>query len=143
MSHHGKMKKVGNSPKKMYGARKLLVCGYSDPEQQTLLSLLKKCGLSIIPAVFVTNDDLQKPLTEVLESDDKHGQGEISEMKRAIIMSGFTQKQLHTLMEAYRRAKLPIQHWATLTPTSEKWPVADLLDELEAEAEAIRKKREK
>ena len=143
MSHHGRMKKVGNSPKKMYGPRKLLVCGYSDPEQQTLLLLLKNSGLSVIPVIFAINEDLQKPLTEVLGSDHGCGQGGISEMKRALIMSGFTQKQLHTLMEAYRRAKLPIQHWATLTPTSEKWPVADLLDELEAEAEAMRRQRKK
>jgi hypothetical protein len=62
-------------------------------------------------------------------------------MKRAVIMSGFTQKELHALMAAYRGSELPSQLWATLTPVSENWSVADLLDELAAEAEAIKKQR--
>ena len=143
MSHNGKMKRVGKSSKKMYGTRKLLVCGYPDPARPALLSLLKNNGLSTFPVIFATNDDLQKTLKEILESDDGHGQGEIDAMQRAIIMSGFTQKQLHILMEAYRRAKLPPQHWATLTPVSENWSVADLLEELAAEAEAIKRQRKK
>ncbi len=143
MSHKGNMRKVGKSSKKMYGPRKLLVCGYPETDQQTLLLLLKESGLSIFPVIFATNDDLQTPLKEILKSDNGVSQSEIGKMKRAIIMSGFTQKQLHTLMTAYRKAKLPTQHWATLTPISENWPLADLLNELEAEAEAIKKQRNK
>ena len=143
MSHNGRMKKVGKSSKKMYGPRKLLVCGYPETDQQTLLALLKENGLSAFPVIFATKADLQKPLKELLESADGGGQGEIDEMRRAIIMSGFTQKQLHTLMTAYRKAGLPTQHWATLTPISEDWPLTDLLDELDAEAEAIKKQRKK
>ena len=125
----------------MFGSRKLLVCGYPEMQQQAFLLLLKKCGLSSAPVIFATNSDTQRTLKEILESDDRHGQGEVSDMKRAVIMSGFTQKELHTLMAAYRGSKLPTQHWATLTPVSESWAITDLLDELEAEAEAIRKKR--
>jgi hypothetical protein len=44
-------------------------------------------------------------------------------------------------MAAYRGSELPSQLWATLTPVSENWFVADLLDELAAEAEAIKKQR--
>ncbi|MCD6187915.1 MAG: DUF3783 domain-containing protein [Desulfuromusa sp.] len=141
MKHQGTMRKVGQSSKRMFGPRKLLVCGYPETQQQALLSLLKKCRLSSVPVIFATNSDIQRPLKEILESDDRHGQGEASDMKRAVIMSGFTQKELHTLMAAYRKFKLPIQHWATLTPISESWAVTDLLDELEAEAEAIKKQR--
>ena len=141
MKHKGTMRKVGQSSKKMFGPRKLLVCGYPETQQQALLSLLKKSRLTSVPVIFATNIDIQRTLKEVLESDDRHGQGEASDMKRAIIMSGFTQKELHTLMGAYRKSKLPTQHWATLTPISESWVVTDLLDELEAEAEAIKKQR--
>jgi hypothetical protein len=137
------MRKVGKSSKKMYGPRKLLVCGYPEADQQTLLSLLKESGLSIFPVIFAINDDLQKTLKEILELDDRDGENETVGMKRAIIMSGFTQKQLHTLMTAYRKAKLPTQHWATLTPISENWPLTNLLDELAAEAEAIKKQRKR
>lgn len=126
----------------MYGPRKLLVCGYLEPEQRAMLSLLEENGLSDFPVVFATGGDLQKTLKEVLDSDDRQGQGKVSDMKRAVIMSGFTQKELHTLMAAYRGSKLPPQLWATLTPISENWSVADLLDELAAEAEAVKKQRE-
>ncbi len=51
----------------------------------------------------------------------------------------FTQKELHTLMGAYRRAGLAKQLWATLTPTSEDWSLSDLLEELAREAEAVKK----
>ena len=125
----------------MYGPRKLLVCGYPETEQRTLLSLLKEKGLNTFPVIFATNGDLQRTLKEVLDSDDRQGQGESFDMKRAVIMSGFTQKELHTLMSAYRGCELPVQLWATLTPISENWSLADLLDELAAEAEAIKKQR--
>lgn len=143
MSHKGNMRKVGKSSKKMYGPQKLLVCGYPEADQKTLLLLLKESGLSIFPVIFATNNDLQKSLREILISENGGGDGDIIEMKRAIIMSGFTQKQLHTLMTAYRKAKLPAQHWATLTPTSDNWPLTKLLDELAAEAEAIKKQRKR
>jgi hypothetical protein len=141
MGHEGKFKKIGKSVKKMYGPRKLLVCGYPESEQRALLSLLKENGLSTFPVIFATNGDLQRTLKEVLDSDDRQGQGEVFGMKRAVIMSGFTQKELHILMAAYRGSELPSQLWATLTPVSENWFVADLLDELAAEAEAIKKQR--
>ncbi len=141
MKHKGTMRKVGQSSKRMFGPRKLLVCGYPETQQQALLSLLKRGGLSSVPVIFATNSDIQRILKEILEADDKHGHGENSDMKRAVIMSGFTQKELHSLMTAYRKSKLPTQHWATLTPVSESWAVTDLLDELEAEAEAIKKQR--
>jgi len=52
------------------------------------------------------------------------------------------QKELHKLMTAYRLAELPSQLWATLTPISENWSTANLLEELAAESEAIKKQRE-
>jgi hypothetical protein len=44
-------------------------------------------------------------------------------------------------MTAYRLAELPSQLWATLTPTSENWSVNNLLEELAAESEAIKKQQ--
>jgi len=144
MSHHGRTKKVGKSAKKkMYGPRKLLVCGYPEQDQQPLLTLLDENGLGSVPVIFVIDDNMQKTIKEVLNTDDKTGVGENSEMRRAIVVSGFTQKELHVLMTAYRKAKLPIQLWAALTPTSENWTVAALLEELAAEKEEIRKNEEK
>lgn len=143
MSHDNTMTKVEKSADRMYGNRNLLVCGYTEAEQKAMLLLLQKNKLGSCPVIFATNEDIQKPLKEILQAENRYGQGEASEMRKAVIMSGFTQKQLHTLMAAHRKSKLPRQHWAALTPTSEDWPLTDLLEELEAEAEAIRKQKSK
>jgi hypothetical protein len=50
-----------------------------------------------------------------------------------MILSGFKQNELYTLMSAYRKADLPRQLWATITPVSEDWTLANLLEELAAE----------
>ncbi len=141
MSQEGTFEKVENSSKKMYGPKGLLVCGYTEPEQLTLLSLLKENKLSAFPVIFATTGDAQRILKEVFEADDRHGQGDVSEMKRAAIMSGFTQEELHILMESHKSSNLPTQLWAALTPISENWSVIDLLNELSEEHEAIKKQR--
>ena len=135
----GTFKKVGKSRKRMYGPRGIVVCGYPASEQSSLLYLLEENGFSDLPVIFVPSTDLTKPLKELFISPHTSGLGEDSEMRRAIIMSGFSQKELYKLMALYRLAELPPQLWASLTPISEKWSVAQLLNELAAESEAIKK----
>jgi len=125
----------------MYGTRGVLVCGYSLSEQPLFLSFLEQTGFQDLGAIFVTSSQSTNTLKELLALPNRSGQGEESNMRRAIIMSGFTQKELHKLMTAYRHAELPSQLWATLTPISEKWSTANLLEELAAESEAIKKQR--
>jgi hypothetical protein len=67
--------------------------------------------------------------------------GEPADMPRAVIMSGFTQNEVHRIMAAYRQAGLPSQMWATLTPVSENWLLVDLLEELTKENEALKGKK--
>lgn len=141
MSQAGTFEKIEESSKKMYGPKGLLLCGYPEPEQQALLVLLQESQLSAVPVIFATNSNLQMTLKEIFESADRHGQGEISDMHRAAVMSGFTQNELHTLMASYRNSNLPTQLWAALTPVSENWSVADLLNELAAEHMAINKQK--
>jgi len=141
MSQEGTFKKVGESSEKMHGTKGLLLCGYPETEQQKLLALLKERELSTFPVIFATNDHGQMTLKEIFESDHGHGLGESSDMKRAAIMSGFSHNELHTLMASYRDSDLPTQLWAALTPVSENWSVADLLNELTAEHEAINKQK--
>ena len=141
MSQEGTFQKVESSNKKMYGQKGLLVCGYPEPEQLALLSLLKENKLSAFPVIFVTNGDMQTTLKQIFVAEDRHGQGETSEMTRASIMSGFTQEELHILMESHKSSDLPTQLWAALTPTSENWSVIDLLNELSSEHEAVKKQR--
>jgi len=138
----GTFKKVGKSKKRMYGPRGILVCGYLPGEQSSLLYLLEQNGFKDLPSIFATDDNSAKPIKEVLDSDDKAGLGNKSEMRRAIIMSGFTQKELYKFMAIYRLSELPSPLWASLTPTSETWSISHLLEELAAESEAIKKQKE-
>ena len=126
----------------MYGTRGILVCGYALSEQPLFMSFLEQAGFQDFSAIFVTTNQSTNTLKELLALPDGSGQGEESNMRRAIIMSGFTQKELHKLMTAYRLAELPSQLWATLTPISENWSITNLLEELAAESEAITKQRQ-
>jgi hypothetical protein len=138
----GTFKKIGKSKERMYGPRGILACGYLPGEQSALLCLLEQNGFKDMPVIFVTDDDSTKTLKILLASENKKGLGERSEMRRAIIMSGFTQKELYQLMAIYRLSEFPKPLWASLTPISETWTIAHLLNELAAESEAMKKRKE-
>jgi hypothetical protein len=138
----GTFKKIGKSRQRMYGPRGILACGYLPGEQSSLMCLLEQNGFKDMPVIFATDDDSTKTLKELLASDDKTGLGERSGMRRAIIMSGFTQKELYRLMAIYRLSEFPAPLWASLTAISETWPISRLLEELAAESEAMKKRKE-
>lgn len=75
----------------------------------------------------------------MLTLGDRSGMGKASDLPRAVIMSGFTQEEVHIIMSAYRKADLPKQLWATLTPISQSWPIEKLRGELAAEDRALKK----
>ncbi len=135
----GTFQKVTRSDRAMYGPRKVLVCGYRPEEQGDFLSLLDQVALTDLPVVFLAEDQLDKTLGELLSLDDRSGLGRVSAGRRAVVLSGVTEKELHLVISAYRSHRLPAQLWATLTPTSEGWPVSRLLEELAAEREAFQR----
>ena len=139
----GTFEKIGRSADKMYGPRGILFCGYPAAEHQPLTDALEHIGFGDRRIVFVTGADADKTLKEVLAYRDRSGMGQPSELARATIMSGFTRQEVHLLMNAYRQAGLPKQLWATLTPVSESWTVAALLEELAAESQAFRTRQRK
>jgi hypothetical protein len=100
--------------------------------------MLEKIGLAGVPVIFATSPDLEAAVGDLLTSEDKTGLDEASPMQRAVIMSGLTQNELHILMGAYRKAGLPRQLWASLTPVSEGWPLGTLLKELEKESKSMK-----
>jgi len=136
---NGTFQKVTRSDRPMYGPRGVLVCGYRPEEQRDFLSLLEQAELADLPVVFLTRGQLERTLGEMLSRDDRSGLGQPPEGRRAVVLSGVTEKELHLIITAYRGHRLPEQLWATLTPTSEGWPVSRLLDELAAEREALRR----
>ena len=135
----GTFQKVTRTERAMYGPRKVLVCGYQPEEQQDFLSLLEEAGLADLPVVFLAEGQLGSTLGELLSLDDRSGLGQVPSGRRAVVLSGITEKELHVVISAYRSHRLPEQLWATLTPTSEGCPVSRLLDELAAEREAFKR----
>lgn len=130
--------KVGASAKKrLYGPRALLACGYTAQDQILLSDMLERFRLSDIPVVFALGADMDAAVGELLARPGGYGRGEDSPLPRAVILSGVTEKELSTIMAAWKHLGLPRQNWATLTPTSEGWPLIDLLTELDLERAAL------
>lgn len=138
MSHSSGFSKVGASAKKrLYGPRALLVCGYTAEEQVLFQDMLTRFHLADIPVIFALGDAMDEHVGELLARPGGSGQGQDSPLPRAVILSGVTEKELSTIMAAWKHLGLPRQNWATLTPTSETWPLIDLLTELDLERAAL------
>ncbi len=135
----GTFTKVENTDEKMYGPRALLVCGYPPEEHAVVVELVSRLIGPDMPVIFASDDMADRKLGEIFSSAGGTGRGNASAFRRGMILSGFAMKELHMLMAAYKEAGLPRQLWATLTPISEKWSLADLIDELIKESEAFKK----
>ena len=136
-----RFEKVSQSDKPMYGPRKLLICGFSSEAQSKFVTLLKLIGLSELPKIWVTGEQANSLISEVLVLEDNTGWGISSELPRAVIMSGLTQNELHLLVSGSRKSGMKPPLWDTLTPTSETWTVINLLQELAAEHQAMQKRK--
>jgi hypothetical protein len=139
--NEGTFYKMASSEKRMYGPKGLVICGFPPAEHAPLADALDQIGFSDRPLIFAVEKDSTKTLKEVLSAEDRSGMGYSSTLHRAIIMSGFLQSEVHTLMTAFRQAGLPRQLWATVTPVSENWTLAALLTELAQEDRAMQQKR--
>jgi len=105
----GTFQRVEKTAEKMYGPRKLLVCGYLAKEQETFMTCVKETDLNDLPVVFIGEDEGDKLISEMLTWDNGHGTGEDSSLGRAVIMSGFFKEELHRLMKNYRESGMPGQ----------------------------------
>ena len=137
----GEFQKIQESDETMYGPKGILVCGYPPPEHCFFALFMDKAGFSDRPIIFPTNEDAGRTLKELLCLTTGSGTGEPADFPRAVIMSGFTQNEVHRIMHAYRQAGLPAQLWATLTPISENWLLAELLNELVKENQLIKERK--
>ncbi len=141
MTEAGTFNKVEKSDQRIYGERKIIVCGYPATEHLLIQAVIARTGISDMPMVFADESCLEKTLKEIIALPDLFGLAANSRMRRAVILSGITHEELHHIMDSYRAIGLPGQLWATLTPTSEGWTLKALLDELSAEREAFRKRQ--
>ena len=136
-----KFEKVSRTDQPLYGPRKLLLCGFSQSVQPNFNKLLELIGLSEIPKVWVTENQADIQVGELVTLRDNAGFGVSSELPRAIIMAGITQNEMHRLMTGCRQSKMKQTLWATLTPTSETWTIQSLLSELAAEHREMQKRK--
>ena len=131
MDNSNKNRQIDTELLYLYGPRGLLLCGFSPKEQKIIIKLIS--DFSHLPVIVATAQEQGKTLNQILNLPDGHGRGKPSRMPKAIIMSGITEIELCEVMSTYRKI-LPKQPlWATLTPTSEKWTLKQLLHELVAE----------
>ena len=130
-------KVVGESKKRMYGPRGLLICGFSAEERVAVMDLLAKKTFGQMPVIFSTDLDKQSLVKDLLAKSPCSGADQPCFLERAIIMSGVTEQELHYIMAEYKKAGLPKPLWATLTPTSENWTIEALVAELASERRHI------
>jgi Domain of unknown function (DUF3783) len=138
----GEFQKVARTDRPLYGPRKLLLCGFAAEVQPKFIKLLEMIGLSEMPLVWVTEDQAGLSVGELVGLENGTGTGLSSQLPQAVVMSGITQKELHVLMSGCRQAEMKQALWATLTPTSETWPLQNLLRELAAEHRAMQARKQ-
>jgi hypothetical protein len=127
---------VGDSEEALYGPPGVLASGFAAGEQSTLRTIVERARPDV-PLVFVGGEHGARTPAELLALADGTGGGADSPLPRAVVLSGLTERQLQAVMAGYRAAGLPRPLWAALTPTSEQWSLARLLEELAAEAAAF------
>lgn len=132
-------KKVGRSDQRLYGERKILLCGFSPAAQSKFKALLEMLGVKKLPLVWAGPEDSDELVGQLLQRADGSGEGSHSPFHRTLIVAGIEEKELHLLMSGCRKAGMKKAFWAALTPTSEGWPLKTLIAELSAERNTLAK----
>lgn len=131
MDDQASFQEIGAGENRLYGPRALLACGLDEGQQEHLLGLAD--GLGDLKVIFAAQAEADTPLGELFGLPGEHGRGVAPDMPRAIVMAGLLERELHMLMAAWRKLGHTGFLWATLTPTSEGWPLRQLLTELAEE----------
>jgi hypothetical protein len=133
--------KVSRTEDRLYGPRKLLICGFPLAERSGFLDIMKSAEIEDVPTVWVESEQADDIIKDLFALSDMSGCKSESKLFRAVIMGGITQKELHQLMGTYRNKGMAHVLWAVLTPTSEIWTLKMLLEELDAERCKMLEKR--
>jgi hypothetical protein len=133
----GTFEKVSRSDKTLYGPRKLLLCGFAAGMQANFAKVLEVTGLGDLDVVWVTAEQADTEIGQLVEMPPGTGAGNDSALPRAIIVAGIRENELHNLMNTCRASGMKQALWAVMTPVSEKWTLRQLLVELEAERTAL------
>ncbi len=131
--------KLTHTEKTIYGPRKMLLCGFPAGAHPKFKTVLKMADLEDVAVVWVNEKQARETVADLMELPPETGFGHSSTLLRAIVVGGIAEKKLHALMNICRRSGMQNALWAVLTAVSESWPLGDLLNELQAEREAIKK----
>ena len=136
----GTMRPIDIDDTPLYGPRGLLVCGLEEESAEQLLALLRDLGWDDLPISFAGRGDLKTQVGQLFKDqpDNRQALGGL-----AVIMAGITGNQLQQLMKSWRESTLPRTLWATLTKTSETWPLLTLLKHLAEEQKEMAESRRK
>lgn len=140
---HGTMRPMDIDETPLYGPRGILVCGLGEDAAAQGIALIRDLGWANLPLFFAGRTDLETPVGALFSEQPDHREdlGGV-----AVIMGGITGRELQRLMKSWRERALPRALWATLTETSETWPLGTLLKHLAEEqkemADAARRKRQ-
>jgi len=133
---------MGDSDERRFGPRRILVCGFTSDEGALVARLAHmmtdKLGGEPLPVFVSGRSHLPQRLGELFEKPVAVPEDQPT-AARAVILSGVSEREIHAFMAAYKTLGLERPLWATLTPTSQDWPLADLLDELVAERAALQR----
>lgn len=129
--------KIGNTHQCIYGERKLLLCGFAPSAQSKFKTLIGMLGIKELPLIWAGNEDGEITVGALMQRTDGSGQGAESQLPRALIVAGIEEKELQQLISGCRQAGMKQALWATLTPTSEGWPLKKLINELISERQAL------
>jgi hypothetical protein len=125
--------KVSRTENRLYGPRKLLICGFPLAERSGFLDIMKLAEIEDVPTVWAESEQADDIIKDLFALSDMSGFESESKLFRAVIMGGITQKELHQLMGTYSNNGMSPALWAVLTSTSETWSLKMLLKELDAE----------
>lgn len=125
-------KKIASSDETFPGARQIILCGFKEKEQELFRKILKKSHVAV-DLLYATEAEEDLTLEELNALPADSGRGEPSNLARAIIVAGITQKEFKRLLERTGKSTLKRPLWATFTETSQKWELAHLLNELNKE----------
>lgn len=133
-----RFEKLQCSDTPLYGPEKLILCGFPAAARDKMAKVMELAGIPETPVVWADSSHQNLSLGEILALSSAHdGADEAAPLPRAVIVSGITENQLHALMAICRQTGMQQALWATLTPTSERWTLGQLLKELAAERDAL------
>ncbi len=136
-----RFEKLNCSDAALYGPRKLVLCGFGREAQPKFKAVVEMAGLADVPLVWAVAEDATATVGDLFARPDGTGLGVGSALKRAVIVAGIAENELHTLMNVCKRSGMQSALWAALTPTSETWTLKVLLGELSAERRQLAGKR--